>query len=111
MHLESNNLIGNCMFAEMICFRINKIIFSIQQPAEFKYRIFRNNLFLCLFDRIYYETYDIMSDEEVRQGLKKYSNWPTYPQVYVKGSLIGGLDIIQELDSNDELIATLKGEI
>ena len=42
-----------------------------------------------------YKTFDILSDDEVRQGLKKFSNWPTYPQVYVKGELIGGLDIIK----------------
>ncbi|XP_022220090.1 glutaredoxin 3 [Drosophila obscura] len=56
-----------------------------------------------------YETFDILSDEEVRQGLKSYSDWPTYPQVYVKGELIGGLDIIKELLANKELEATLKG--
>jgi len=56
-----------------------------------------------------YETFDIFSDEEVRQGLKIYSDWPTYPQVYVKGSLIGGLDIIKELKEAGELDSTLKG--
>ena len=57
-----------------------------------------------------YETFDILTDEEVRQGLKTFSNWPTYPQVYVKGSLIGGLDIINELKDAGELIPSLKGE-
>ncbi|XP_023160631.2 glutaredoxin 3 [Drosophila hydei] len=56
-----------------------------------------------------YETFDILSDEEVRQGLKTFSDWPTYPQVYVKGELIGGLDIIKELLANNELEASLKG--
>ncbi|XP_068150516.1 glutaredoxin 3 [Drosophila tropicalis] len=56
-----------------------------------------------------YETFDILGDEEVRQGLKTYSDWPTYPQVYVKGELIGGLDIIKELVAGNELEATLKG--
>ncbi|XP_030376765.1 glutaredoxin 3 [Scaptodrosophila lebanonensis] len=56
-----------------------------------------------------YETFDILTDEEVRQGLKTYSDWPTYPQVYVKGELIGGLDIIKELLANNELESTLKG--
>ncbi|KAH8412372.1 hypothetical protein KR009_001598 [Drosophila setifemur] len=56
-----------------------------------------------------YETFDILGDEEVRQGLKTYSDWPTYPQVYVKGELIGGLDIVKELLANKELEATLKG--
>lgn len=57
-----------------------------------------------------YNTFDILTDEEVRQGLKTYSNWPTYPQVYVKGDLVGGLDIIKELQSSNELMAALKGE-
>lgn len=59
--------------------------------------------------KISYDTFDILSDEEVRQGLKVYSDWPTYPQVYVNGELIGGLDIIKELVANNELISTLNG--
>jgi Grx4 family monothiol glutaredoxin len=42
-----------------------------------------------------YTTFDILSDEEVRQGLKKFSNWPTYPQLYANGELVGGLDILK----------------
>ncbi|XP_013786644.1 glutaredoxin-3-like [Limulus polyphemus] len=57
-----------------------------------------------------YETFDILQDEEVRQGLKTFSNWPTYPQIYVNGSLIGGLDIIKELQETGELDKTLNGE-
>lgn len=57
-----------------------------------------------------YDTFDILQDEEVRQGLKAYSNWPTYPQLYVKGELIGGLDIIKELKENGELVSVLRGE-
>jgi len=59
---------------------------------------------------IEFDTFDILSDEEVRQGLKTFSNWPTYPQVYVKGELIGGLDIIKELQESGDLVPTLKGE-
>ncbi|XP_012636873.3 glutaredoxin-3 isoform X2 [Microcebus murinus] len=57
-----------------------------------------------------YETFDILEDEEVRQGLKTYSNWPTYPQLYVKGELVGGLDIVKELKENGELLPILRGE-
>ncbi|NXX12365.1 GLRX3 protein, partial [Podargus strigoides] len=57
-----------------------------------------------------YETFDILEDEEVRQGLKTYSNWPTYPQLYVKGELVGGLDIVKELKESGELLPVLKGE-
>lgn len=57
---------------------------------------------------IKYDTFDILQDEEVRQGLKKFSNWPTYPQLYVNGELIGGLDILKELKESGELEAMLK---
>lgn len=59
--------------------------------------------------KVTYDTFDILTDEEVRQGLKVYSDWPTYPQVYVTGELIGGLDIIKELVANNELVSTLNG--
>jgi Grx4 family monothiol glutaredoxin len=50
-----------------------------------------------------FDYFDILSDENVRQNLKIYSNWPTYPQVYLKGELLGGLDIIKELKESGEL--------
>lgn len=50
------------------------------------------NLFAS-FPDLDYGYFDIFSDSVVREGLKKYSNWPTYPQVYVEGELIGGIDI------------------
>ena len=56
-----------------------------------------------------FDTFDILSDEQVRQGLKTFSNWPTYPQVYVKGNLIGGLDVVKELQELGELESTLRG--
>uniref|UniRef100_A0A7G3AIE2 Putative glutaredoxin-related protein n=1 Tax=Lutzomyia longipalpis TaxID=7200 RepID=A0A7G3AIE2_LUTLO len=58
---------------------------------------------------ISYDTFDILTDEDVRQGLKTFSDWPTYPQVYAKGELIGGLDIIKELVASGELKETLSG--
>ncbi|XP_027346079.1 monothiol glutaredoxin-S17 isoform X1 [Abrus precatorius] len=53
-------------------------------------------------------SFDILSDEEVRQGLKVFSNWPTYPQLYYKSELIGGCDIVLELRNNGELKSTLS---
>lgn len=53
-------------------------------------------------------SFDILSDMEVREGLKKYSNWPTYPQLYHNGELIGGCDIILELKATGELKAELS---
>lgn len=57
---------------------------------------------------IEFDTFDILSDEEVRQGLKDYSNWPTYPQLYAKGKLLGGLDIIKELAEEGSLTDELS---
>ena len=51
--------------------------------------------------------FDILSDTAVREGLKAYSNWPTYPQLYVAGELLGGCDIVLEMAANDELKAAL----
>lgn len=50
-----------------------------------------------------YTSYDILSDPEIRQGLKEYSNWPTFPQLYLNGELVGGCDIMMELFKNGEL--------
>lgn len=46
---------------------------------------------------------DILQDEEARQGIKQYSNWPTFPQLYANGKLIGGLDVVTEIAEDGEL--------
>jgi Grx4 family monothiol glutaredoxin len=58
--------------------------------------------------KIDYTSFDILEDEQVRQDLKEYSAWPTYPQLYVNGQLIGGLDIAKELHESGELKKFLK---
>eukprot|EP00539_Tryblionella_compressa_P008267 CAMPEP_0178775500 /NCGR_PEP_ID=MMETSP0744-20121128/24228_1 /TAXON_ID=913974 /ORGANISM="Nitzschia punctata, Strain CCMP561" /LENGTH=362 /DNA_ID=CAMNT_0020432487 /DNA_START=65 /DNA_END=1153 /DNA_ORIENTATION=+ len=55
-----------------------------------------------------YDAFNILEDEEVRQGLKTFSDWPTYPQLYVNGELVGGLDIVKELQESGDLEDTLK---
>ncbi len=50
-----------------------------------------------------YETFDILSNEEIRQGIKEYSSWPTIPQVYIKGEFIGGSDVMAELYQKGEI--------
>ena len=50
-----------------------------------------------------YETVDVLENEAVRQGIKEYSNWPTIPQVYINGELVGGSDIMIELYQSGEL--------
>jgi monothiol glutaredoxin len=46
---------------------------------------------------------DVLSDPEIRQGIKEFSNWPTIPQLYVKGEFIGGCDIVREMFETGEL--------
>ena len=55
-----------------------------------------------------YQTFDVLEDYDVRQGIKEYSNWPTIPQVYVNGEFVGGSDIMIELYNSKELHEMLE---
>jgi len=59
-------------------------------------------------EKIDFDAFNILEDEEVRQGLKAYSDWPTYPQLYVNGELLGGLDIVKEMVESGELAEELN---
>jgi len=59
-------------------------------------------------NNIQYTHFNILEDEEVRQGLKTFSNWPTFPQLYSKGKLIGGLDIVKEMADEGQLLSSLE---
>ena len=50
-----------------------------------------------------FETVDVLQDPEIRQGIKEYSDWPTIPQLYVKGEFVGGSDIMMEMFKSGEL--------
>jgi monothiol glutaredoxin len=52
---------------------------------------------------------NVLTDPEVREGIKEFSSWPTIPQLYVNGKFVGGCDIVTELDQNGELEPLLKG--
>lgn len=54
-----------------------------------------------------FDTYNILADPDVRQALKEYSNWPTYPQLYVGGKFVGGCDIVTEMHESGELAEQL----
>ena len=55
-----------------------------------------------------FDTFDVLSDMEVRQAIKEYSNWPTIPQVYLKGEFLGGSDILVEMYNSGELREKLE---
>jgi monothiol glutaredoxin len=52
-------------------------------------------------------SHNILADPELREGLKEYSSWPTYPQLYVDGKLVGGCDIVREMHARGELAPLL----
>ncbi len=55
-----------------------------------------------------FKSADVLKDPELRQGIKEFSNWPTIPQLYVKGEFVGGCDIIKEMFESGELDTFLK---
>lgn len=55
-----------------------------------------------------YRDINVLEDQSVREGIKEFSNWPTIPQLYVKGEFIGGCDIVREMYMNGELEQLLK---
>ena len=55
-----------------------------------------------------FKTIDVLADPAIRQGIKDFSNWPTIPQLYIKGEFIGGCDIVREMYQAGELEALLK---
>ena len=56
-----------------------------------------------------YETVDVLQDQEIRGGIKEYSDWPTIPQLYVKGEFVGGSDIMMEMFESGELKELVAG--
>ena len=67
---------------------------------------------IAILDRLgaTYETVDVLQDPEVRQGIKEYSDWPTIPQLYVKGEFVGGSDIMMEMYESGELAQLMQDQ-
>jgi monothiol glutaredoxin len=64
----------------------------------------------CGVDTKTVKTINVLEDEAIRQGIKEYSNWPTIPQLYVKGEFIGGSDIMMEMYESGELQQALSAQ-
>ena len=56
------------------------------------------------------KTFNVLEDEEVRQGIKNYANWPTIPQLYIGGEFVGGSDIMMEMYESGELQQVISGQ-
>ena len=57
---------------------------------------------------ITFKSFDVLSDENIRQGIKEYAHWPTIPQLYINGKFIGGCDIVRELAASGELMELIR---
>ncbi|PHX85660.1 MAG: monothiol glutaredoxin, Grx4 family [Synechococcus sp. Baikal-G1] len=77
--MKGNKLMPQCGFSNNVC----QILNALAVP---------------------FETFDVLSDPEVRQGIKEFSDWPTIPQVYVQGQFMGGSDILIEMYNSGELL-------
>jgi Grx4 family monothiol glutaredoxin len=79
------------------------MLFMKGSPSVPKCGFSRQIVEILQSNNIPFASFDILSDEEVRAGLKTYSDWPTYPQLYVNGVLMGGLDIVKEMAAQGDL--------
>ncbi|MCX7338371.1 MAG: Grx4 family monothiol glutaredoxin [Alphaproteobacteria bacterium] len=57
-----------------------------------------------------FKAVNVLTEPEIRQGIKEYASWPTIPQLYIKGEFIGGSDIVRELYQSGELLTLLKAQ-
>jgi monothiol glutaredoxin len=92
----------NARIAEIV--NGNEIVLFMKGTALFPQCGFSSRA-IAILDRLEakYETVDVLQDPEIRQGLKEYSDWPTVPQLYVKGEFVGGSDIMMEMFESGEL--------
>lgn len=93
-------------FDEMV--KKNKVVVFMKGVPEQPMCGFSNAVVQILrMHGVQYDSYDVLSDETIRQGIKDFTNWPTIPQVFVGGEFIGGCDILLQMHRNGELIDEL----
>jgi monothiol glutaredoxin len=93
--------------------RIDELVKGMKGTASFPQCGFSGRavqlLKACGVDAKTIKTVNVLEDPEVRQGIKEYSQWPTIPQLYIKGEFIGGSDIMMEMYESGELQKTITG--
>jgi monothiol glutaredoxin len=91
--------------------KANDIVLFMKGTALFPQCGFSSRA-IAILDRLgaKYETVDVLQDPDVRQGIKEYSEWPTIPQLYVKGEFVGGSDIMMEMFESGELQQLIGAE-
>ena len=98
---------ANARISEIV--KGNDIVLFMKGTALFPQCGFSSRA-IAILDRLgaKYETIDVLQDAEIRQGIKEYSDWPTIPQLYVKGEFVGGCDIVREMHETGELQQLMK---
>ena len=93
---------ANDRIAELV--KNNDIVLFMKGTALFPQCGFSSRA-IAILDRLEakYETVDVLQDPKIRQGIKEYSEWPTIPQLYVRGEFVGGSDIMMEMFESGEL--------
>ncbi|KAF9166487.1 Glutaredoxin 3 [Actinomortierella ambigua] len=86
------------------------MIFIKGTPTAPRCQFSRQLLEILTAQNIRFSSFNILADDEVRQAMKGFSNWPTFPQVYVKGEFVGGLDVVKELVETGEFQAMVPAE-
>jgi monothiol glutaredoxin len=90
----------------------HKVMLFMKGSKQFPACGFSNTVVQILKQEgVEFGTFNILADAEVRQGLKEYSSWPTYPQLYVDGKFVGGCDIVTEMHQAGELKDVLAGKV
>ena len=85
-------------------------IFMKGSPATPRCGFSANAVNILNHYRVPFKSFDILTSPELRAEIKNFSNWPTYPQLYVKGKFVGGNDILEELARSGEMEEVLKGK-
>ena len=92
--------------------KANEVVLFMKGSASFPMCGFSGRaiqvLEACGVDTKTVKTVNVLDDAEIRQGIKEYSNWPTVPQLYVKGEFVGGSDIMTEMYESGELQTVLN---
>jgi len=92
--------------------KTNEVVLFMKGSASFPMCGFSGRaiqvLKACGVDAKTVKTVNVLDDAEIRQGIKEYSNWPTIPQLYVKGEFVGGSDIMMEMYESGELKTVLN---
>jgi len=98
---------ANDRIAELV--KANNIVLFMKGTALFPQCGFSSRA-IAILDRLgaTYETVDVLQDPEIRAGIKEFSDWPTVPQLYVKGEFVGGSDIMMEMFESGELEELLQ---